>query len=471
MKRRITLGGAVTLALMFSTVTFVITMLWSMNVFNGSVYNIKERETMYAKLAEVDGIARQNYLYGIDEDRLSDSLIEGYIAGLGDEYGRYFTAEQYNSLMKNYDGQMVDIGLVCGPNPDGYIRIDQVYPDSPALEAGLAKDDLIVKVDELSVTGENYADAVEALRGDPGTTVELLVRREGVEKTYTITRRRVEVPSVEYRMIDNVGYLRIKEFNNNTPDQFNRGLDRLMQEGAEALVFDVRSNPGGPIESVAAMLDRLLPEGPIVSATYKDGRTEVLYTSDAEEITLPMVVLINQSSASAAELFAQALKDYGKCRTVGVTSYGKGVMQNIQRLSDGSALDITVAYYNPPKSANFDGVGIKPDYEVKLNAEQEKELWDLDETNDPQFRKALELVGAAIRNLDPSTDINGEFEATIVDETGESASSSEGESEPGGEGSASSQDGEEEASGDGSSSDSDSSSDAESGEDDGASGS
>lgn len=426
MRRKITLGGAVTLALMFSTVTFIITMLWSMKLFNGSIYNIKERETMYAKLAEVDQMTRQNFLYNIDEGQLSDNLVQGYVLGLGDPYGRYFTAEQYNAVIRGYDGQMVGIGLVCGQNPDGYIRIDRVYNDSPASEAGLAKDDVIVKVDDLSVTSENYADAIEALKGDPGTTVELLVRREGTEKAYSITRRRVEIPSVEYRMIENVGYLRILEFNDRTPDQFNRGLDRLTTEGAEALIFDVRGNPGGPIESVAQVLDRLLPEGPIVSATYRDGNTEVLYTSDAKEITLPMVVLVNQNSASAAELFAQALKDYGKCRTVGVTTYGKGVMQSIYRLSDGSALDITVAYYNPPSSPNFDGVGVKPDYEVKLSTEQEKELAELDETNDPQLRKALELVGAAIRNLDPSTEMDGEFEANIIDEI-EDPSEEEGE--------------------------------------------
>ena len=170
-----------------------------------------------------------------------------------------------------------------------------------------------------------------------------------------------------------------------------------MDNGVQALVFDVRNNPGGTIDSVVAMLDRLLPEGDLVSATYHDGHTEILGTSDAQEINLPMVVLTNDQTASAAELFAQAIKDYNKGRTVGTQTYGKGVMQTIYPLSDGGALSITVAKYNPPKSANFDGVGVRPDYEVQLSAEQQRNFYDLDANTDPQLRKALELAEAVIK--------------------------------------------------------------------------
>lgn len=404
MNRKISLGAAVTLAIMFSTVTFITTMIYAQKTFDSRVFNIKERETMYSKLAEVDRLVRQKYYNTIDEDVLGENLVRGYVAGIEDNYGMYLTPEQYAETQGNYEGRLVDIGIVCSKDASGYILIEEVYAESPAALSELAEGDLIVKVDDLAVTGDSYNDAVDALRGEPGTTVTVLVRRAGVEKSYTITRRKVEVPTVLFRMIGETGYLRIREFNDNTPNQFNRAVDRLLEQGAAAMVFDVRGNPGGTIESVSKILDRLLPEGPIVSATYRNGTTQLLASSDAEEVALPMAVLINAKSASAAELFAQALKDYNKAKTVGVTTYGKGSMQEIHKLSDGSALDFTVARYNPPLSPNFEGIGVKPDYEVKLSADLEKELEHLNEESDPQLKKALEVVDAVRRNLaEPAT--------------------------------------------------------------------
>ncbi|MDF3004571.1 MAG: hypothetical protein K0S22_1043 [Oscillospiraceae bacterium] len=406
MNRKITLGGAVTLAIMFSTVTFIMTMIYAQKTFDSRVFNIKERETMYAKLAEVDRLVRQKYFNAIDEDTLGENLVRGYIAGIEDKYGIYLTAEQYAETQSNYNGRMVDIGIVCSPDPGGYIMIDKVYADSPAALSELSRGDLIIKVDELAVTAETYEAAVDALKGEPGTTVTVLVRRGSIENSYTITRRKVEVPTAEGRIIGNIGYIKISQFNDNTPDQFFKVMSQLMDNGAQALVFDVRGNPGGTIESVGKILDKLLPEGPIISATYRNSTTpQVLITSDEEEIKLPMAVLINSKSASAAELFAQALKDYNKAKAIGVTTYGKGSMQEIHKLSDGSALDFTVARYNPPKSPNFEGIGVKPDYEVKLSPDLEKELGNLDETSDSQLKKALEVVMAIIKDqTDPGTD-------------------------------------------------------------------
>ncbi|MEG2174852.1 MAG: S41 family peptidase [Oscillospiraceae bacterium] len=399
MNRKISLGGAVTLAIMFSTVTFIMTMIYAEGKFNDKVFNLKERETMYAKLAEVDRLVRQNYYNAIDEDALNDSLIRGYVSGISDHYGLYLTAEQYADTMRDYDGKMVDIGILTSMDPGGYIRVEEVYTNSPAEVAGLMRDDLIVKVDELAVTADHYEAAVDALKGEPGTTVTLLVRHEGAEKSIPITRRKVEVLSASYRVIGDIGYIRIKEFNDNTPEQFDRALSQLInEEMVKALIFDVRGNPGGTIEAVGRMLDQLLPEGPIVSSTDRNNQTVVLYSSDANEVTIPMAVLINNKSASAAELFAQALKDYNKAKMVGVTTYGKGSMQKIYPLSDGSALDITVARYNPPVSPNYEGVGVKPDYEVKMTVDQEKEQENLDEQSDPQLKKAVEVVSALVKN-------------------------------------------------------------------------
>ena len=194
-----------------------------------------------------------------------------------------------------------------------------------------------------------------------------------------------------------MGYIQIVEFNTNTVDQFTRALNNLTQSGVTSLVFDVRNNPGGTLDSVVKILDQLLPEGTIVSATYADGTTTTLGTSDASEVALPMMVLTNQDTASAAELFAQAIKDYNKGRTVGTQTYGKGSMQSIIELDDGSAIRLTVAHYNAPNGENYDGVGVTADFVVNMTAEQEQALINgtLDETSDPQLAKALELARAA----------------------------------------------------------------------------
>ena len=203
---------------------------------------------------------------------------------------------------------------------------------------------------------------------------------------------------------ENVGYIAITGFNSNTVSQFNTALNAVMSQGAEGLVFDVRNNPGGTISSVSKILDRLLPEGPIVSATYKDGTTDILATSDATEINMPMVVVTNKSTASAAELFTQALKDYGKAVSVGdKTTYGKGTMQTTKKLNDGSALSITFAWCNPPKSANYDGVGVPADFEVALSAELASKISELDISEDTQLKKALELAQTKIKEYQNSS--------------------------------------------------------------------
>ena len=402
MNRKISLGAAITLAIMFSTVTFIITMIYSRNAFDSMVFNIKERETMYSKLSEVDRLVRQRYYNRIDEDTLGQELIKGYMAGIEDKYGAYMTAEQYSELQSGYQGKTVDIGLVISQHSEGYILIDGVYDDSPASLSELMPGDLIVKVDDINVSLETYEQAVLALKGDPGTTVDLTIRRENVDTPYTITRRKVNVPSVYGEMIEgNIAKLKITEFNDNTPDQFFKIFTQLRTEGASGFIFDLRNNPGGTVESVCRILDTLLPEGPIVSALYKGAsEPEVLFSSDEDSVDAPMVVVINSRTASAAELFAQALRDYNKARLVGTTSYGKGSMQEIHKLSDGSAIDITVALYTPPFSENFEGVGVKPDFDVHISPDMEKILDELDHNSDPQLKKAVEVVSAEIRNIE-----------------------------------------------------------------------
>ncbi|WP_052446861.1 S41 family peptidase [Candidatus Soleaferrea massiliensis] len=396
MNKKISLGAALSAIIITIAVTFSITMVFSMQSFNEKVLSLEERENMYTKVAEVDRLVRQNYIGTIDEEYLNDEIADGYIRGTGDTYGTYLTAKQYKQLMDSYTGKMVGIGIGSEKDASGYIKVKQVYDESPAESAGLKEGDLIVKVDDLDITTNNYSDAIDKLSGEAGTKVTIVIHRDTQEITTEITRRQFEIRTVESKMIgDQNGYIKITEFNDSTTTQFQDALDELADQGAQSLIFDVRGNPGGTINSVADILDILLPEGTIVSATYKNGKTEVLKESDADEVELPMVVITNEKSASAAELFTQALKDYDKAKSVGAKTFGKGSMQTVFQLSDGSALDLTVAKYNPPMSDNFDGIGVKPDYEVQLPADVLSGEVALAEANDSQLQKALEVIEIA----------------------------------------------------------------------------
>lgn len=393
MNKKISLGAAIAFMAIIAAATFAVTMVFSQNSFNDMVHNVRDREAMFSKLAEVNNFVRQEYYYEVDNDGLMDGTIRGYLEGLGDPYARYLTAAEYSRLNQSYEGASVGIGIVTELDPAGYLVVTEVYPDSSAMSSGVAVGDVIVRIDDVDITASNMAEMQSAIEGEAGTKVQLTIRRDNTDTVLPITRRYVETPTVYSQMFGEIGYIQITEFNDNTPDQFNRYLDRVRADGAKALIFDLRDNPGGTITSVSKVLDRLLPEGTIVSATFKDGTTEVLSTSDENEVDLPMVVLVNNNTASAAELFAQAIKDYEKGMTVGVTTRGKGSMQKIQKLSDGSAIDITVALYNPPKSPNFNGVGIRPDFEVKLA--DGVDINDRNPEYDAQLKKALEYATTA----------------------------------------------------------------------------
>jgi carboxyl-terminal processing protease len=394
MNKRISLGAAIAFALIVAAATFSMTVIYSLRSFNERVNNLKEREVMYEKFTEIDRVIRENYIGAVNETKLMDSVAQGYIAGSGDKYARYISAEEYAKLTTQSQEENVGIGAVVEVSPDGYLAVTEVYEDSPAQTAGMQAGDLIVKIDDTDLTMENVETQQSAIYGHQGTKIALLVRRGGEEFLLDMTRRVVVAPSVYARVIADtqIGYIQIKEFNSGTSDQFNRELDRVIAAGAQSLIFDLRDNKGGVMRQATRILDRLVPAGVLYTAQRKDGTVEE-ERSDGNAIDLPMAVLTNSGTASAAELFAQVLKDYDKARTVGTVTAGKGVMQDVIKLSDGSAIELTVAYYNPPVSPNFDGIGVAPDFDVALDGD-----WTvLDEATDAQLKKAIEVAVARER--------------------------------------------------------------------------
>ncbi len=346
-----------------------------------------------SKYYEIKSIIDGSFVEEVSDGKLADGIALGAIYALDDKYSAYFTAEEYNKVLDNNEGLGAGIGVDVTEHADtGSIYVINVYTDSPAEAAGLKSGDSIVTVDGKSVTELGFDAAVASVGGKEGTSVKLGVLRDGKELELTATRGRYVMTSVFYHMIGTVGYVEITDFNTATVIQFKDAVADLTDKGATSLIFDVRQNTGGTLDSVEKILDIILPEGDVVSATYKNGKKEVLFSSDKNQIDLPMTVLCNNKTASAAELFAAAIRDFGKGKLIGETTYGKGVMQRTYGLSDGSAVRLTIAYFNPPSGINFNGVGLAPDIEVKLTDEQSKRYYLLDDETDPVVVEAIKVL-------------------------------------------------------------------------------
>lgn len=418
MNKKITLGAAICFMGIVAAITFVITMIFSMGWFNNKMARVKEREQLYVKIAEIDSIVQEHFVdqATVDKEALFDAMSEGYIAGLNDKYAAYYTPAELQKEQQENQGILVGIGVSFTKDESGYIKINSVYNASPASESGLQKDDLIVKIGDQDVALLGYEEAANQISGEAGTKVKITYRRNGEDKDLELVRKKVEIPSVTHRMIGGNGYIQITGFNAATVKQFEKAMNDCIKADAKGLIFDVRNNTGGTLDSVQEILDKLLPAGVIAYQRNQSGTQEVLgKKSDASEVDLPMVVLTNGNTASAAELFVSALRDYEKAKSVGTITYGKGIMQDMYTLSDGSAIRITTAYFDPPKSENFNGVGIKPDFPVTLTADQEKNFDLLNENSDPQLKKAIEVVSAQELQKENATTSQAATESKATD--------------------------------------------------------
>ena len=349
-----------------------------------------EADGMDEKVKAIRKIIDDNYLYEdeIDEDALTEGMYAGYVNGLGDPYTVYFTSEETKEMFESVSGEFSGVGAQLSQNYETYqVTITKVFENSPAEEAGLKAGDILYKVDERELQDEDLTEIVTWIKGEEGTEVTLGVIRDGKELELTATRRKIEVPTVEYEMKEGqIGYIAISEFDTVTYTQFENALDDLENQGMKGLVIDLRSNPGGSLETVVNMLNLILPKGVVVSTKDREGNTEE-YTCDGKhEFSKPMAVLVNQYSASASEIFAGAVQDYGTGEIVGVTTYGKGVVQQIIGLKDGSSIKVTISEYFAPSGRSINGEGVTPDVEVEYERDEENP------DADNQLDKALEVI-------------------------------------------------------------------------------
>lgn len=342
------------------------------------------------KLLKIQNVIDQYYLEDdeIDPSSMAEGIYKGYVDSLGEQYTYYYTAEEYDSLKQDMSGTYSGIGALLTQSVEtGVISVVRPFKGSPSEEAGMLKDDVIYKVEGEEVTGRDLSEVVSRIKGEEGTTVNMEMYRPSENKYYTVDveRRSIETPMVEYEMLeDNIGYIEILEFMDTTYDQFCAAADDLTSQGMQALVIDLRDNPGGIVDSGTAVLDRILPDDQLLVYTIdKNNTKEEYYSSDDDTIDVPIVTLINENSASTSEIVSGCLQDYGASTLVGVTSFGKGIVQYILPLGDGSAIKLTSAKYYTPNGRNIHGTGIDPDVEVKLDTEKE---------GDEQLDAAIDLL-------------------------------------------------------------------------------
>lgn len=353
---------------------------------NRADYTISEKTSQ-----KVDYLAKlidAKFLNQVNQSDLEDGIYKGLLEGLNDPYSVYYTADEYKKMMEQTSGTYSGIGALVSQNAEtGIITIIKAFDDAPAAKAGVKNGDIIYKVEDKEVTGVDINKVVSDMKGEKGTTVKLTVYRQ-TEKKYidvTITRDQVDEPTVEYEMIDKknkIGYVLISQFEEVTYDQFKKAIDELNKQGMKGVIFDVRNNPGGLYNIVCDVLDDILPEGTLVSTKDKYGN-EDKQTSDSACLNIPIVVLQNENSASASEIFSGAIKDFEAGKIVGTQSFGKGIVQTVIPLSDGSAIKLTVQDYYTPSGTNIHEKGITPDVVVEASDSA---------TVDSQLEKAKETL-------------------------------------------------------------------------------
>lgn len=401
MKSYIKIGIAV---IVTATVTFGVTSVFyasrQLTIGIGST----KSNALKAKLDTVNTYIDKNYLYSdIDYDKANDAAVKAYVEALEEPYTHYYTKSEFESYISKVEESYVGIGIVISADTEND-RLVVISPikDSPAYNAGIKSGDFITAVEGKPYTSADLDACVSAIKGGKeGTQVTVTVERDGKSQDYSIERKEIVEHSVSSKMLDdNIGYISISGFNTeregseeSTYTEFVEAVEELQDDGMKKLVIDVRNNPGGVLNIVCRIADYILPEGII---TYTETKTGVRdeYKSDSNELDIPMVILINSSSASASEILAGALKDYDRADVIGETSFGKGIVQNVFPFSDGSGMSMTVSKYYTPKGTSIHGVGVKPDYEVKLPDEYKDSIVsDIPENEDTQLKKALEILG------------------------------------------------------------------------------
>ncbi len=400
---RVSLGVLIICILLTALLVFTVTFTLYSAYCEKEVQAAYGRFSEFEKLTELAEIYDKTFLYNVDKDSLDEALTKAYIYGCGDHFSLYYNAEEWAKQQATASGSSVGIGVYVTMTETGEIQIVKIMKNSPAQHIGLQEGDVIVSIDGQKVKEIGYDAATKLFKGEIGTEIMFEISRLGETLSVTLTRDLYSAQTVFAEMFINeetkLGYVKITEFLSvqTTAVQFKTAVNELIKNGAKGLIFDLRDNGGGDLNAIFSILDYLLPEGPLAHIYSVGSDKPITYYSAKGEIDLPMTVLVNDHTASAAELFTAALRDYNKAEIVGIKTYGKGCGQTGRLLSDGSIVFITNFLYNPPYSDNYDGIGIYPDHEIEMDDKwKDKNLFFVPHTEDTQLRKAVGVLTNAV---------------------------------------------------------------------------
>ena len=400
MSKKISLGVAATIAIIAMAVTFSLTMVVSMKMFNTTVSSVKNKERQYNKLSEIDRFVRAGEYFTIDEDTLNDRLAAGYMNGINDKYAVYYTAKEYSEKQSVEKGTLTGIGVaVVNDTSSGYARIIRLYDNSPAAEAGMQVGGFITAINDESTRNiTSTARLTSKLLGEEGTTTTITyLTPDRQEQQLNLVHSNYKTPSIYTRQMvaDTCGYIRIDAFNSGTASEFKAAVDELLQQGANSLVFDLRDNNGENLNAALVAADYCVPSGEIAKQQDKDGNVTVLRMSDETKINVPIVCLVNGSTAGSAELFANALRKMAGATLVGTKTAGKGVvLSDAQSFSDGSAAYITVGLLLDNEDQTWNEEGLRPDIDAALSIDEQNAYYDYTLDTDPQISKAVNAATA-----------------------------------------------------------------------------
>lgn len=400
MSKKISLGVAATIAIIAMAVTFSLTMVVSMKMFNTTVSSVKNKERQYNKLSEIDRFVRAGEYFTIDEDTLNDRLAAGYMNGINDKYAVYYTAKEYSEKQSVEKGTLTGIGVaVVNDTSSGYARIIRLYDNSPAAEAGMQVGGFITAINDESTRNiTSTARLTSKLLGEEGTiTTITYLTPDRQEQQLNLVHSNYKTPSIYTRQMvaDTCGYIRIDAFNSGTASEFKAAVDELLQQGANSLVFDLRDNNGENLNAALVAADYCVPSGEIAKQQDKDGNVTVLRMSDETKINVPIVCLVNGSTAGSAELFANALRKMAGATLVGTKTAGKGVvLSDAQSFSDGSAAYITVGLLLDNEDQTWNEEGLRPDIDAALSVDEQNAYYDYTLDTDPQISKAVNAATA-----------------------------------------------------------------------------
>ena len=394
MSKKISLGVAAAIALIAMAITFSLTMVVSMNMFNTTVSSVKNKERQYNKLSEIDRFVRSNEYFTINNDTLNDTIAAGYVLGISDKYARYYTAKAYSEKLAMDSGKLTGIGVsVVNDASSGYARIIRLFENSPADDAELQVGGFITAINGVSTRQMAETSAINsALLGEEGTTTTITyLTPDRQEQTLDLVHSNYKTPTVSYQILnEKVGYLRVYSFSSTTGSEFKSAVDALMDSNVQTMVFDLRDNTGENLNAALVAADYCLPSGLIASQQGKDGTVTDLRMSDETALSVPAVCLVNGSTAGSAELFANALRKMGDALLVGTTTTGKGVvMSDPQSFSDGSAAVITVGILRDNEGETWDDFGLTPDVDATLTSDEQNSYYDFTTDTDPQIAKAV----------------------------------------------------------------------------------